>query len=192
MANPRLILGSGSPRRLALLRQINIEPDIIDSPDIEEIPMQGEKPRDYVLRLAIEKNQALHDKYPNDFIITGDTTVAVGRRFIEKAANEEEQVGFLKLLSGRNHQVISAVALKTPKSDTLLTKISNTRVKVKRLSQSEIDAYVASDNWRGKAGYGIEGIEHLVQSIHGSHSGILGLPLYETRQILLGSGYLAS
>lgn len=186
---PRLILGSGSPRRLDLLKQINITPDIVDAPDIVEIPAKDELPRDYVRRLAIEKNQALHNKYPNDFILTGDTTVCVGRRFLEKAQDEDEQRAFMKLLSGRAHHVITAVSLRTP-DGRLSTKVSDSRVKFKRLSEAEINAYIKTNDWKGKAGYGIIACEHLISSVHGSYSGILGLPLHETYQLLTGLGYL--
>ncbi len=191
MSQARLILGSGSPRRLDLLRQINIEPDIIARPDILEIPNKGEKPRDYVIRLAREKNQALADKYPNDFVITGDTTVALGRRFIEKAKNDQEQRKFMNMMSGRAHRVLSAVCLKSPHGK-ISCKLSTTRIIFKRLSHQEIEDYVQSGHWQGKAGYGVQDIEHLIQSLQGSYSGAIGLPLYETHQLLTGMGYYTS
>lgn len=188
MSTPRLILGSGSPRRRDLLKQMNITPDIIDAADIVEIPQKDEKPHDYVQRLAVEKNQALHDKYPHDFILTGDTTVAVGRRFLEKAKDEAQARQFLTLLSGRSHQVLTAIALRNPKGE-LQTRLSQSRITFKRLSEKEIEAYVTTDDWKDKAGYGIKSVEHLIRNINGSYSGILGLPLHETYQLLTGLGY---
>lgn len=188
MATPRLILGSGSPQRLALLRQINIEPDIVDAPDIDEILQKGEKARAYVARMALEKNQALHDKYPNDFILTGDTTVAVGRRILEKAKDEAQAREFLTLLSGRSHKVLSAVTIRDPDGQ-LVSRLSDNKVQFKRLTQWEIDQYIARDDFQKTAGYRIKHTEHLISAMHGSYSGILGLPLYETYQLLSGLGY---
>jgi septum formation protein len=186
---PRLVLGSSSVRRLELLQQINVIPDIIKGPDIDETPHKNELPKKYVARMALEKNQALHQEFPNDFILTADTSVVIGRRIIGKAADATEQKKFMQLMSGRAHDVITAAAVHAP-NGKLVQRLNITRIKMKRLTDQEIDAYVAGNEWQGKAGYKFGGsIDHFVQSIQGSPSGIIGLPLYETMQMLRGLGY---
>lgn len=188
MASPTLILASASPRRRDLLRRIGIEPAGVAPADIDETPRKGELPRDYAMRMAREKATAASD--PSAFVLAGDTVVAVGRRILPKAENEEAARACLALLSGRRHRVLSAVALAAP-DGTIRTKLSETQLRFKRLSNAEINAYIASDEWRGKAGgYAIQGTaEALIPWMQGSHSGVIGLPLYETRLLLMSAGF---
>lgn len=184
-----LILASSSPRRRELLARLNIAPDRIASPDIDERPRKGEMPRVYALRMAQEKACAV-TREKGALVIAGDTTVAVGRRILQQAADAEMQRGFLKLLSGRRHHVLSAVAV-IDAEGRLRTKISDSIVRFKRLGEAEIEAYIASGEGLGKAGgYAIQGrAEALVDWMAGSHSGVVGLPLYETRTLLRAAGY---
>lgn len=185
----KLVLGSSSPRRLELLGRLGVKPDRIISPDIDETPRPGELPRDYVVRMAREKAAAI-TREANEILVAGDTTVAVGRRILGQAADETEQRRFLELLSGRRHHVLSSVCV-IDRAGTARTRLSDSIVRFKRFHPSEIDAYVASGEGEGKAGgYAIQGqAEALVLRISGSHSGIMGLPLYETRNLLIASGY---
>lgn len=184
-----LILASSSPRRRDLLGRLNIVPDRIESPGIDENPRKGEVPRVYAIRMAQEKAQAVN-RNEGEIVVAGDTTVAVGRRILQQAADADMQRGFLHLLSGRRHHVLSAVAV-IDGDGRLRTKVSDSIVRFKRLSEDEIDAYVASGEGLGKAGgYAIQGrAEALVDWMAGSHSGVIGLPLYETRSLLRASGY---
>jgi septum formation protein len=184
-----LILASSSPRRRELLARLNIVPDRIASPDIDESPRKGEVPRVYAIRMAQEKARAV-DRGEGEIVIAGDTTVAVGRRILQQAADAEMQRGFLKLLSGRRHHVLSAVAV-IDGNGHLRTKISDSIVRFKRLGDDEIETYIASGEGLGKAGgYAIQGrAEALVDWMAGSHSGVIGLPLYETRALLRAAGY---
>jgi septum formation protein len=184
-----LILASSSPRRRDLLARLNVVPDRIASPDIDENPRKGEVPRVYALRMAREKACAVERK-DGEIVIAGDTTVAVGRRILQQAADAEMQRAFLKLLSGRRHHVLSAVAV-IDGDGHLRSKISDSIVRFKRLGDDEIDAYIASGEGMGKAGgYAIQGrAEALVDWMAGSHSGVIGLPLYESRALLRASGY---
>ncbi len=184
-----LILASSSPRRRELLARLNIVPDRIASPDIDESPRKGEVPRVYALRMAQEKARAV-DRGEGEIVIAGDTTVAVGRRILQQAADADMQRGFLKLLSGRRHHVLSAVAV-IDGNGRLRTKISDSIVRFKRLGDDEIETYVVSGEGLGKAGgYAIQGrAEALVDWMAGSHSGVIGLPLYETRALLRAAGY---
>ncbi len=185
---PRLVLASSSPRRLELLGRLGVTPDRIVSPDIDETPLKGELPRDYVLRMAAEKAVAV-ERASDEILIAGDTTVAVGRRILGQAANDAQQRKFLELISGRRHHVMSAVCV-VATDGTARTKLSDSIVKFKRLQHSEIDAYIASGEGQGKAGgYAIQGIaEAYVTWISGSYSGIMGLPLYDTRNLLISAG----
>jgi septum formation protein len=187
--NPKLVLASSSPRRRDLLARLGVVPDRIASPDIDENPRKGELPRVYALRMAEEKALAVV-RSEGEIVIAGDTTVAVGRRILQQAADAEMQRGFLKLLSGRRHHVLSAVAV-IDADGRLRTRISDSIVRFKRLGDEEIDAYIASGEGLGKAGgYAIQGrAEALVDWMSGSHSGVIGLPLYETRTLLIASGY---
>lgn len=187
--NPKLILASSSPRRRDLLARLGVVPDRIASPDIDERPRKGEVPRVYALRMAEEKALAV-ERGAGEIVVAGDTTVAVGRRILQQAADADMQRAFLKLLSGRRHHVLSAVAVIDGEA-RLRTRISDSIVRFKRLGDDEIEAYIASGEGLGKAGgYAIQGrAEALVDWMAGSHSGVIGLPLYETRMLLLASGY---
>ncbi|MEO9635951.1 MAG: nucleoside triphosphate pyrophosphatase [Parasphingorhabdus sp.] len=185
----KLVLASSSPRRLELLGRLGATPDRIISPDIDEDPRVGELPRDYVLRMAQEKALAV-DREDQEFLVAGDTTVAVGRRILGQAADAAEQRKFLELISGRRHHVMSAVCV-IAADGTARTKLSDSIVKFKRFEASEIDAYIASGDGDGKAGgYAIQGqAEAFVTWMSGSYSGVMGLPLYETRNLLISAGY---
>ncbi len=184
----RLILGSASPRRKELLAQIGITPDLILPPDIDEDPRKGELPRPYALRLAEEKARAI-PAGPDDVVLCADTTVALGRRILGKPRDAGEAAAFLTALGGRRHQVITAIAVRL--GDRLLTRASESVVKMKRLSDDELNAYLASGDWQGKAGgYGIQGLAGaLIPWISGSFTGIMGLPVAETAALLTAVGY---
>lgn len=184
----RLILGSGSPRRKELLAQIGLVPDLILPPDIDEDPRKGELPRPYALRLAQEKAMAV-PAGPEDVVLCADTTVALGRRILGKPADAGEAAAFLTALGGRRHQVITAIAVR--KGARLLSRESLSVVKMKRLSDVELNAYLASGEWQGKAGgYGIQGLAGaLIPWISGSFTGIIGLPVAETAALLAAVGY---
>ena len=188
MSRPELVLASASPRRIELLAQVGITPDHIDPADIDETPLKGETPPRLAERLASTKAQVVAARRPDAVVIAADTVVAVGRRFLEKAADEVEATRFLKLLSGRNHRVFTGVAV--VRAGRLSARVNETRVSFKPLSDDEIAAYVASGDWRGKAGgYGIQGpAGAFVQRIVGSHPAVMGLPLYEAVQLLRGAG----
>lgn len=181
----RLVLASASPRRLALLAQIGVTPDAVIAADIDETPRAKETPRLLALRLAREKALAVD---AGDALVLGaDTVVAVGRRLLPKTETEAEARECLKLLSGRSHRVLTGVALKTPAG--VRTRLGEARVNFKVLSAAEIDAYIASDEWRGKAGgYAIQGrAARFIANIVGSYSAIVGLPLFETANLLEGA-----
>ena len=186
----RLALASASPRRLALLEQIGLKPDLVVPSDIDETPLKGERPRQLALRLAVGKGQAAQEKLPGDFILSADTVVAVGRRMLPKAETEAEARACLELLSGRAHDVLTGIAVLAP-DGRQASRVVESRVSFKRLSHLELEGYVASGEWKGKAGgYGIQGIAaSLVIEISGSYSSIVGLPLYETAALLEGLGY---
>lgn len=185
----RLVLASSSPRRRDLLSRIGVVPGRIASPDIDESPRKGELARVYALRMAIEKAHAAK-RETDEIVVAGDTTVAVGRRILPQAADADMQRGFLELLSGRRHHVWSAVCV-IDTEGRARSRISDSIVRFKRLSPAEIDAYIASGEGLGKAGgYAIQGrAEALIDWMAGSHSGVVGLPLYETRALLRASGY---
>ncbi|MFN3620565.1 Maf family protein [Sphingorhabdus sp.] len=187
--NPSLILASSSPRRRDLLGRLGIDPARIASPDIDETPRKGEVPRVYALRMAWEKAAAVA-RGAGEIIIAGDTTVAVGRRILQQAADADMQRNFLTLLSGRRHHVLSAVAV-IDVDGRMRSRICDSIVRFKRLSSDEIDGYIDSGEGLGKAGgYAIQGkAEALIDWMAGSHSGVIGLPLYETRALLRASGY---
>ncbi len=191
MASPNLVLASASPRRIELLAQVGIVPDHIDPADIDETPLKGETPPRLAARLATTKAQVVAARRPEAVVIAADTVVAVGRRFLEKAGDEAEARRFLKLLSGRNHRVFTGVAV--VRDGQVSSRVNETRVTFKPLSQAEIAAYVAGGDWRGKAGgYGIQGpAAAFIQRIVGSHSSVMGLPLYEAVQLLHGVGWRA-
>jgi septum formation protein len=184
---PPLILASASPRRLDLLAQIGLVPDKVAPTDIDETRRKDEAPRALAERLAREKAVACTEP---GYALAADTVVAVGQRNLEKAVNEAEAEAFLRLLSGRAHQCITGVAVRAP-DGRVASRTVLARVKMKRLTDSEIAAYVASGEWKGKAGgYGIQGLAGgFITAINGSYTAIVGLPLYETRMLLEGMGY---
>ena len=185
---PSLILASASPRRRELLARLGIEPARVVHADIDETPRKSELPRDYAMRMAREKALAAAD--PSANVLAGDTVVAVGRRILPKAEDEETARKCLELMSGRRHRVLSAIALLAP-DGSLRERLSETQVRFKRLSDEEIRAYLAGGEWHGKAGgYAIQGsAEGLIAWIGGSHSGVVGLPLFETRALLKVAGF---
>ena len=187
MSRPRLILGSGSPRRLELLAQIGVVPDAVSPPDIDETPAPRELPRDYVKRIAAAKLAAM--PVGDAVTLCADTTVAAGRRILGKPADEDEARRFLDLLSGRRHTVITAVAV--GRGDRTWLRDVQTAVKLKRLTAAEIDGYIATGDWRGKAGgYAIQGpAGAFVPWINGSFTAVVGLPLAETATLLRAAGY---
>ena len=196
IGRPKLVLASGSPRRLSLINQVGIEPDALRPADIDETPKRGELPRAYATRLARNKAEAalgrvrIDDELKGAYILAADTVVAVGRRILPKAELLDEAAQCLRLLSGRNHRVHTAICLVTPK-ETFRQRYIETRVRFKRLSEQDIEAYLASGEWRGKAGgYAAQGIAGgFVVKLVGSYSNVIGLPLYETLTLLGGEGY---
>ena len=187
---PILVLASASPRRLELLRQIGIVPDHVEPADIDETPRRGELPAGHVVRLAEAKARAVWPRHPGAFILAADTVVACGRRILPKAEDEATARACLDLLSGRRHRVYGGVALLTPAGE-LATRRVISQVAFKRLSEEELAAYLSSGEWHGKAGgYAIQGhAAALIPWIAGSYSNVVGLPLYETVQLLAGRGY---
>lgn len=184
---PRLILGSGSPRRLELLAQLGLAPDEVRPPEIDETPLPRETPRAYCERIAGAKLAAV-EAGPDEVVLCADTTVGVGRRILGKPAGEAEAARFLTLLSGRRHKVVTAIGVRRGERTWARTSVSS--VKLKRLSPAEIAGYLATNDWRGKAGaYAIQGpAAAFVSWIEGSHSGIVGLPLHETANLLRAAG----
>ncbi len=190
MIGASLILASASPRRQSLLAMIGVTPDEIIPADIDETELKGELPRDYVLRLAREKALRVARDHPGALVLGSDTAVAVGRRILPKAEDEATARACLEAISGRAHRVYTGVALARP-GGAVSAKIAETRVKVRVLDQAAIDEYAACDEWRGKAGgYAIQGLfaKHIVTMV-GSHSNVVGLPLYETANLLTGAGW---
>ena len=186
----RLILASASPRRLDLLARIGIVPDAVVPADIDETPRHGELPSHHASRMAAEKAAAVAASHAGALILAADTVVAAGRRILGKAESEAEARAGLLLLSGRRHRVHSAVTLIDPDGKAR-HRISTSIVIFKRFAQEELDAYLACGEWQGKAGgYAIQGrAEALIRQMSGSYSGVMGLPLYETRTLLKSAGY---
>lgn len=186
----RLVLASASPRRLDLLTQILVVPDAVDPADIDETPRKGELPEPYAARMALEKAQAVAPRHPGSLILSGDTVVAAGRRILPKTESAADARRCLTILSGRRHRVLSAVTL-IGADGVARHRLSNSIVTFKRLHEDEIAAYLASGEWHGKAGgYAIQGrAAGLIRALSGSHSGVVGLPLFETRALLLAAGY---
>jgi septum formation protein len=184
----RLVLASTSPRRRDLLARIGVVPDAVAAPDIDENPLPRELPRPYALRLAEAKARAV-PREAGDVVIAGDTTIALGRRILPPAETEDVQRRLLGLLSGRRHHALSAVCVVDGEGRARL-RLADTIVAFKRLTDAEIDAYIASGEGLGKAGgYAIQGrAEAFVRFLSGSHSGVIGLPLFETRALLLSAG----
>src|ERR1043165_9831470 len=196
IGRPKLVLASGSPRRLSLVNQIGIEPDSLRPTDIDELPLRGELPRACANRLARSKADAalaavkLDDELAGSYILAADTVVAVGRRILPKAELLDEAAQCLRLLSGRNHRVHTAICLVTPKA-SFRQRMVETRVRFRRLSEEDIEAYIASGEWRNKAGgYAAQGIAGtFIVKLVGSYTGVVGLPLYESMLLLSGEGY---
>ena len=186
---PPLVLASASPRRLALLAQIGLAPERVLSPEIDETPRHDENPRACARRLARAKAEAA--AVPGALILAADTVVAAGRRILPKAETEAEARACLDLLSGRRHRVLTAVTLRLP-DGTLRERLAESAVGFARLSQAEIAAYLASGEWHGKAGgYAIQGrAAAFIRFLSGSYSNVVGLPLFETAQLLRGAGWL--
>lgn len=183
---PRLILASASPRRRQLLEQIGFTPDEIIPADIDETEAPGELPRVLAGRLAEEKARAIAARHPGDVVLGSDTVVAAGRRILPKTETRDEAAKCLEILSGRAHRVFTGLAVAGPGEDVVRTRIVETRVKVKQLSHQEITAYLDSGEWHGKAGgYGIQGaFAAFIIQIVGSYTAVVGLPLYETANLL--------
>ncbi|MBN8983562.1 MAG: Maf-like protein [Rhizobiales bacterium] len=192
----KLVLASGSPRRLALLNQAGIEPDALRPADVDETPKRGELPRACANRLARAKADAalaalkLDDNLRGAFILAADTVVAVGRRILPKAELADEAAQCLRLLSGRNHRVYTAICLVTP-NEAFRQRLVETRVRFKRLTEDDLRGYIASDEWRGKAGgYAIQGVAgSFTVKMVGSYTNVVGLPLYETVTLLGGEKF---
>ncbi|MCK6452424.1 MAG: Maf family protein [Alphaproteobacteria bacterium] len=186
----RLVLASASPRRLELLRQVGIVPDQVDPAEIDEHPRRGELPPDLARRLAEEKARAVAGRHPGAFVLAADTVVACGRRALPKAEDAETAGRCLDLLSGRRHRVLGAVALVAP-DGRIAERLVTTVVMFKRVDAAERQRYLAGGEWHGKAGgYAIQGRAALfVRWINGSYSNVVGLPLFETAQMLRGFGY---
>ncbi len=195
-AGPRLVLASGSPRRVALLRQIGIDPDAVIPSDLDETPRRAEAPRALAQRLATEKAEASaavarrQDGLDDAMTLGADTVVSVGRRILPKAEILDEAEECLALLSGRAHRVHTGLTLVTP-SGAKRTRLVESRIRFKRLSRAEIEAYLASGEWRGKAGaYAIQGLAGaFVLRLVGSYTNVVGLPLAEVASMLAGEGY---
>jgi septum formation protein len=196
LEKPKLVLASASPRRLMLLSQAGVEPDALRPASIDERARMGEMPRALVSRLARAKAEVARDQIANDkeiagaYVLAADTIVAVGRRVFGKPEHMEEAIAHLERLSGRAHRVLTGVCLITP-DDRVRMKIIDTRVRFKHLSKSEIEAYIASREWRGKAGgYAIQGLAGcFVRKIVGSYTNVVGLPLTEVVALLIGEGF---
>jgi septum formation protein len=196
IGRPKFVLASGSPRRVTLINQAGIEPDALRPAEIDETPKRGELPRACANRLARAKAEAalaavsVDEELRGAYILSADTVVAVGRRILPKAELIDEAAQCLRLLSGRNHRVHTAICLVTPKG-SFRQRLVETKVRFKRLSDEDIEAYLASGEWRGKAGgYAAQGIAGtFIVKLVGSYSNVVGLPLYETTQLLAGEGY---
>ena len=196
IGRPKLVLASGSPRRVSLLNQAGIEPDSLQPTEIDEIPVKGELPRALANRLAKTKAQAalasvkIDEQLRGSYILAADTVVAVGRRIMPKADMLDEAAACLRLLSGRNHRVYTGICLVTPR-ETFRQRLIETRVRFKRLSTEDIEAYLASGEWRGKAGgYAIQGLAgNFVVKLVGSYTNVVGLPLTEVVGMLLAEGF---
>ena len=186
---PRLILASASPRRFDLLSGAGLTPDAVEPTHIDEFEIPGELPGPLALRLAQEKCAA-HPGSEDAFILAADTVVGVGRRILPKTLEADEARACLKLMSGRNHRVFTGIAARAP-DGRIAARVVETRVKMKPLSNDEIEAYIASGEWHGKAGgYAIQGRAGcFIVNLIGSFTGVVGLPLYETANLLAGLGY---
>ncbi len=187
----RLVLASASPRRLDLLARIGLAPDAIDPAELDETPLKDEAPRAHALRLARAKALAVAERHAGCIVLAADTVVGAGRRILPKAEDEDTARTCLALLSGRRHHVYTAIAM-IDATGKLRERLSDTRLSFAVLTPATIDAYVAGGEWRGKAGgYAIQGrAEAFVRDLSGSHSGVVGLPLFETRNLLRSAGFV--
>ncbi|MGH1398914.1 MAG: Maf family protein [Alphaproteobacteria bacterium] len=192
MRNKPLILASASPRRVDLLKQVGISPDDILPADIDETPLKGELPRELAQRLALGKARAIAEQRAGAYILAADTVVGCGRRILDKAEDADYARHCLKTLSGRRHHVYGGIALITPDGNAV-TRLCDTVVQFKRLTEAEIESYIQSGEWEGKAGgYAIQGrAAAFVKFISGSHSNVVGLSLYDTLAMLNGNGFKA-
>ncbi len=190
-SNFPLILASASPRRQELLAQINVTPDLIIPAHIDETPHSRETPRQLAQRLAVSKSAFIQKDHPNHFILGSDTVVALGKRLLGKADTPKEAHAYLSLLSGRRHKVYSGISLITP-DGRQISRVVVTSVIFKRLSKRDIDNYLKHDEWQGKAGaYAIQGMAaQYIKAINGSYSNVVGLPLFESANMLRGNGYV--
>ena len=196
VGRPKLVLASGSPRRVSLINQAGIEPDELRPADVDETPLRGELPRVCANRLAYAKAATalagigVDDDVYGAFILAADTVVAVGRRILPKPELVDEAAQCLRLLSGRNHRVYTALCLITPKRK-YRQRVVETRVRFKRLSSEDIESYLGSGEWRGKAGgYAAQGLAGaFIVKLVGSYTNVVGLPLYETVALLAGEGF---
>lgn len=196
IGRPKLVLASGSPRRLALLAQIGLEPDVLMPAEVDETPERSELPRTLAVRLAREKAEKViervraSEELRDGYILGADTVVAVGRRILPKPDLLEEAAACLRLLSGRTHRVYTGICLVTPKN-SVKTRLVESRVRFKRLSSLDLDSYLASGEWRGKAGgYAIQGLAgSFVVKLLGSYPNVVGMPLFETATMLAGEGF---
>ena len=186
----KLVLASSSPRRQELLASIDLVPDEIISPQIDETPLKGESPREYVKRIAILKARTVHSQMPHDYILAADTIVEMGRKIILKAQNREDAALILGRLSGRRHRVYTGVCVLSPEGKEAYSVVL-TRLSFKRLTPDELEDYLSSEEWEGKAGaYAIQGkASKFVKFISGSYTNVVGLPLYETDCLLKGLGF---
>lgn len=186
----RLVLASASPRRLALLQQLGVAPDEVAPAEVDETPKRDERSRQLAMRLAVDKGRAVAARFQSAYVLSADTVVAVGRRILPKAEVQTEARACLALLSGRSHDVLTGVSIQAPDGRTA-QRLVESRVTFKRLSHLEVEAYIASGEWHGKAGgYAIQGrASAFISHITGSYSAIVGLPLHETAALLEGLGY---
>jgi septum formation protein len=187
---PRLVLASASPRRLDLLRQLGLEPDLVEAAEVDESPLKDETPRRLALRLAGEKGAGVATRHLESYVLAADTVVALGRRVLPKAEDAAEVQACLELLSGRAHKVLTAVSVTAP-GGRCVARLVESRVHFKRLTSADIADYLASEEGLGKAGgYAIQGrAGGFVTTLQGSYSGVVGLPLYEAGNLLAGLGY---
>lgn len=188
--NNKLILASASPRRAELLKQIGVIPDTIIAADINETPLNKEKPQNLAIRLSKQKAEKIAKKHKDSFILGADTVVACGQNALDKAESKEQAISFISKLSGRRHRVYGGITLITPENKAI-TRLSKTIVQFKHLSSNEINEYINSNEWQGKAGgYAIQGIAaSYIKFISGSYSNVVGLSLYDTMNILKSGGY---
>lgn len=191
MKDAKLILASASPRRLELLKQISVIPDKVIAPEIDETPLKKEKPKDLALRLAIKKAEFIHAQNPDCFVLAADTVVGCGQQILDKANDENYAFQCLKKLSGRRHHVYGGICLISPQGK-IQSKLCDSLVQFKPLTQAEITTYIASKEWHGKAGgYAIQGLASTyIKYMSGSYSNVVGLSLYDIMKMLQTAGYL--